>query len=318
MDSTAKIYTLKNDIRSYANEYITKHKMSITDFSSKINLSRSAVTSYLMGKYGANPANIEKAITNYFKEIGELDQSNDTAAETQKVQREDFLQTQDADNLIGVCQSCQEFMALGVIVGRSGYGKSYTLEHYAKRSQRVCYIECEDGTGCRDLVEMIEEKIGLPAGYGSIAKRSKRIKDFLNVNKGYLLIIDEADKLLNKNTQKKMEILRAIYDQSDVGLVISGEPSLEAMIKMYLPRFANRVDFYYLLKGISRKEVEKYCEGFKFTREALEEMVVRATNSKSGCFRLLDRTFRNIFRRVPEDAEITLDIVEKASRMMML
>jgi hypothetical protein len=33
--------------------------------------------------------------------------------------------------------------------------------------------------------------------------------------------------------QKKMEILRAIFDQSDVGIVIAGEPKLEAQIKSY-------------------------------------------------------------------------------------
>lgn len=31
-----------------------------------------------------------------------------------------------------------------------------------------------------------------------------------------------------------MEILRGIYDQADVGLVIAGEPALEAQIKTYL------------------------------------------------------------------------------------
>ena len=43
---------------------------------------------------------------------------------------------------------------------------------------------------------------------------------FFNTNKGWLLVIDEADKLVSKYTQKKMEILRAIYDQSDVGVVM--------------------------------------------------------------------------------------------------
>ncbi len=46
-----------------------------------------------------------------------------------------------------------------------------------------------------------------------------------------------------------MEILRAIFDQSDVGLVIAGEPKLEAQIKTYLARMANRVDFYASLRG---------------------------------------------------------------------
>ena len=41
------------------------------------------------------------------------------------------------------------------------------------------------------------------------SRRVHGIRDFFNTNKGYLLIIDEADKLVSKYTQKKMEILRA-------------------------------------------------------------------------------------------------------------
>lgn len=51
-------------------------------------------------------------------------------------------------------------------------------------------------------------------------------------------VIDEADKLINKYTQKKMEILRGIFDQSDVGIVIAGEPRLETELKSSLTRFA--------------------------------------------------------------------------------
>ena len=92
----------------------------------------------------------------------------------------------------------------------------------------------------------------------TIWRRVNGIRDFFNTNKGYLLIIDEADKLVSKYTQKKMEILRAIFDQSDVGLVIAGEPKLEAQIKTYLARMANRVDFYVSLKGLDPSEVEGY------------------------------------------------------------
>lgn len=113
----------------------------------------------------------------------------------------------------------------------------------------MAYIECDDTMSSRDLVEAIERSIGLPNGYGTIWRRVNGIREFFNTNKGYLLIIDEADKLVSKYTQKKMEILRAVFDQSDVGLVIAGEPKLEAQIKTYLVRMANRVDFYASLRG---------------------------------------------------------------------
>ena len=135
-----------------------------------------------------------------------------------------------------------------------------------------------------------------------------------------ILVIDEADKLVSKYTQKKMEILRAIFDQSDVGLVIAGEPKLEAQIKTYLARMANRVDFYASLRGLAPSEVEGYLEDFNITPDALLELKERACNMRTGCFRLLDRTLSNVGRILAERGEdtVTVKIIEQASSMMML
>lgn len=318
MEATAKVYTLKPDIAKLANEFITRNKISISEFATKISYNRTTVTKYLSGKYDADPAGIENSIIHYFEGIGEPVTGKSGDKSIQATPRQSFIPTNDASLIIGICQSCQEFTSLGIIIGRSGHGKTYTLAHYSKMP-RVCYIECDESmTGSRDLVEAIEKGLGMPPMYGTIWKRVSAIKEFFNTNKGYLLIIDEADKLLNKYTQKKMEILRSIFDQSDVGLVIAGEPRLEALVKAHLPRFANRVDFYACLKGLSRKEVEKFLDGYNFDELAFEEMVHRATNNKTGCFRLLDRTLKNVLRIVNPAAVITLDDIIKASEMMML
>ena len=210
-------------------------------------------------------------------------------------------------------------MGLGIVVGKSGYGKTYALKYYAKMP-RVAYIECDDTMSSRDLVEAIERALGIPQNYGTIWKRVNGIREFFNVNHGYLLIIDEADKLISKYTQKKMEILRGIFDQSDVGMVIAGEPRLEAQIKSYLTRFANRVDFYASLKGLTDKDVERYLSGYEIEPDALNELVSRACNNQTGCFRLLDRTLNNVFRIVNESnqSSITLKMISQASNMMML
>lgn len=323
---TAKIYNFKHDIAATAREYMDKNNISMEELSRRINFSRTALTQYLSGKYSSNPANIEKALTDYLEKEGLIIAQHEKSIRA-LTSKHDFFPSRDAKNIIAVCQSCQEFNGLGIISGKSGYGKTYALKQYAK-VERVCYIYCDDTMGCRDLVEAIEEALGIPQKYGSISKRVKGIKKFFNVNKGYLLIIDEADKLLNKFTQKKMEILRAIYDptekeseESSVGLIIAGEPRLESMIKVYIPRFANRADFNIRLEGLSRKEVEKYLEGYNFTENALAEMITRATNNQTGCFRLLNKTLRNIIRLQPDpdpEGGITLDVISKASSMMML
>jgi len=324
---SAKVINFRNDVAAIAREFMDKGNITMEDFSKKIHFSRTALTQYISGKYGSDPKNIEKAIMDYLVQEGAVVTQTEKPTVKTYASKPEFFASRDAKNIVAICQSCQEYKGLGIIAGKSGYGKTFTLKHYSKMD-RVCYIYCDDTMGCRDLVEAIEDALGIPQKYGSITKRVKSIKKFFSVNKGYLLIIDEADKLLNKYTQKKMEILRTIYDptekdsdESEVGLVIAGEPKLESMIKSYLPRFANRADFNIRLEGLTKKEVEKYLEGYNLTGDALNEMISRATNNQTGCFRVLNKTLRNIVRLQPDqdqDVEITLDVINKASGMMML
>ncbi len=318
-----KTYTTEKTLAEQMAERLGKLKMTKAEAAMRMNYSRSALSQYLNNKYASDPTELEKKIALFLEESGGVEggaPAPSGAAGAKLGKKIESFESRDFVQAIGVCRACQENMGLGIIVGRSGQGKTHSLKKYAKLP-RVAYIECDDTMACRDLVEAIEAQLGMPrASGGTIWSRVNRIREFFNINEGYLLIIDEADKLINKYTQKKMEILRSILDQSDVGIVIAGEPRLESEIKGSLARFANRVDFYYKLKGLSQAEVADYLEGFDIDEAAMGELIRRATNSQSGCFRLLDRTLCNVLRILKErgEAKVTLKIVGEASNMMML
>lgn len=297
-----------------ARSYMAEQRISIKELADRTGISRTAMSQYLGGKY-SNPASVEEALAKYFEQTGvQLVETAPTA-----YHRTEFFESADARRVTAVCGSCQEFAALGIVVGKSGYGKTHTLKHYAKLP-RTAYIECDDTMACRDLVEAIERALGIYQTYGTIWRRVNGIRTYIQQNPGYLIIVDEADKLMSKYTSKKMEILRAIIDQSRVGMVISGEPRLESMIRGYLPRLANRVDFYYSLAGLEKAEVQEYLGTLPMDDAAMGEMIHRACNNKTGCFRLLDRTLRNVLRLMG-DARATvidLDMINRASDMMML
>lgn len=232
-----------------------------------------------------------------------------------------------------VCEAyCQELLQVAPKVSQKALEEHLKMQKRQQKRDRERLEEarvpfeqineqCDDTMACRDLVEAIEMELGMPRSTGgTIWSRVNRIREFFNVNQGYLLIIDEADKLINKYTQKKMEILRGIFDQSDVGIVIAGEPRLETELKSSLTRFANRMDFYYKLKGLNQNEVMDYLEGFDIDEAAMGELISRATNHNNGCFRLLDRTLNNVLRVLKErgESKVTLKIVSEASSMMML
>ena len=313
------IYTPSKPLAQQINDYLAATRTSIANLANEIpGYSRPTISRYLSGKYDGDITTIEKLLADWLAQrTGEAVDIPERPGKTGR--KPAFLESKDAVKVLGVCQSCQEYIGLGIVVARSGYGKTYSLRQYAKLP-RVAYIECDDTMSSRDLVEAIEKALGIPSGYGTIWRRVNGIRDFFNTNKGYLLIIDEADKLVSKYTQKKMEILRAIFDQSDVGVVIAGEPKLEAAIKTYLARMANRVDFYISLKGLEPSEVENYLAEFEVAPEAMVELKARACNMQTGCFRLLDRTLSNVKRILEEKGEdtITLKTIEQASSLMML
>ena len=298
------IYTNISPLAQHVNNYIQTQHSSIAAVAKDIGYSRTTVSRYLTGKYDSNPNDLESKLTDFLtRQTGEAVDLTTPLAESEGKtwQTPVFFESRDAKAVLGVCQSCQEYIGLGIVVARSGYGKTYALRQYAKLS-RVAYIECDDTMSSRDLVEAIERSIGLPNGYGTIWRRVNGIREFFNTNKGYLLIIDEADKLVSKYTQKKMEILRAVFDQSD------------------LVRMANRVDFYASLRGLSPSEVEGYLTDFQIEPEALVELKARACNMQTGCFRLLDRTLSNVRRILKETGEetVTVKTIAQASSMMML
>lgn len=319
-------YKKEVTLRERVLEILSEMKMTKAELALRIKYSRSAVSQYLSNKYNSDPSEIEARLTEFVQVYEENTGQGDVVQYAQGgllptvKPKIEYFESRDFIQTIGVCKACQENMALGIIVAKSGYGKTHSLKKYAKMP-RVAYIECDDTMACRDLVEAIENQIGMPKGAGgTIWSRVNRIRDFFNANEGYLLIIDEADKLINKYTQKKMEIIRGIFDQSDVGIVIAGEPKLEAEIKGNLARFANRMDFYYKLKGLSEQEVRDYLEGYDIEDAAMMEFISRAQNAQTGCFRLLDRTLSNVLRILKDSGQtkVTMKIVSQASNMMML
>ena len=312
-------YTPGKSLAQHINDYLAATRTSIATLANEIpGYSRPTISRYLSGKYDGDITTIEGLLADWLAQhTGEAVDIPERPGKTGR--KPAFLETRDAVNVLGVCQSCQEYIDLGIVVARSGYGKTYSLRQYAKLP-RVVYIECDDTMSSRDLVEAIEKALGIPSGYGTIWKRVNGIRDFFNTNKGYLLIVDEADKLVSKYTQKKMEILRSIFDQSDVGLIIAGEPKLEAIIKTYVDRMANRIGLYVRLEGLTPSEVEKYVSEFEVAPEAMVELKARACNMQTGCFRLLDRTLSNVKRILEEKGEdtITLKTIKQASSLMML
>ena len=321
------------EVAQRAKAYMAANKMTVTAFSSKVPYSRPTLSRYFSGKYDSDARELENCLTDYLDEHDPLQEP--TPDMTQEpvlmeeipenvIQSPVFLPRQtfesfDYRQVIGVCGACQQYARMGQIIGSSGSGKTYSLEQFAKLPQ-VAYVRCNAIMGHRDLVQAIERALGIPRTTGTITERVDGIVKFFEVNEGYLLLVDEADKLLNKNTQTKMDTLRDIYDKTRVGIVLAGEKALKNLISIYLDRMENRIVYHYDMVGLSAGELAQYMSGYDVEPAAMTELQRRAYGDRKSCFRLLDITLTNVFDLLGKtgSSKITADIIQQASSWMAL
>lgn len=324
-EQTVTYITTGKSLAQQVKEYMEATNTKISTLANEIpGYSRPTISRYLSGKYEGDVSTVERLLADWLaKRKSEVVEVPDRPK--RGMQRPRFYESRDAKAVLGVCQSCQEYREMGIITGRSGYGKTYTLKEYSKLP-RVAYIECDVTMSPRDLLKELERALGIPARNGTNHDRTNGIVDFLTINPGYLLIVDEADKLMSKYTYSKMEILRSIFDRcsgnsdcSTCGLVIAGEPKLRVQIDTHLEQYANRTIFETKLRGLSELEVEEYLSDYEIEPDALAELKARATNERTGCFRLLERTMRNVWRILEGNKAdvITSKVLKQASSMMM-
>lgn len=309
----------RNTLRKETRALMEQHELTIQAAADRMGISRSTLSLFLDSKYQGNNQEVAEKVAAYLEDMTGVPHVARIRGELMGMQSRGFYQSMDAGNIINACDDARRDEALAVIVGQSGYGKTYALKLASKRDKTL-YIESNESMSCRDLVESMMSGLGIRAVTGSIWKQAQAVIAYLGEYKGWLLIIDEADKLISRNTIKKVELLRSIFDQSKCGMVLAGEPQLGGLIRNHVERLANRVDMWLDIRGLNSKEVEAYMEGYQVAPEALEELKRRAYGGKNACFRLFDRTLRNCFRIMNErrESEITLKTVQEASKRMML
>ncbi len=279
---------------------ILKNGVTQVSIAKEIGKSEATLSQYLKGVYSGDVESLEKSLIEYLKKKEPLKHTRE------------FIKTKDATCILGICNSCQKLEQLGLVYGRSGFGKTTTLRKYVDSTDKVIYIVCNSFMNANDIIKRISIALGLKGLVGSKDERIAKIKEFFKYNKGYLLIFDEADKLLNKDTISKLDVIKTIYDEVDgdgVGVILAGEQHLKTKLGLYFEMVRNRGDLEWELKGLSRLEVETYLQGIKLTSKALEELVMRATNDNNGCFRTLNRTFKNV-QRLFEDRNKNIEAEE--------
>lgn len=167
-EETRKERTLPEAVK----RFMEKEGLSAKSVAEKIGYSRPAVSLYLSGNYGAETAKLDEAMAAYLEEMTGVPMAVLINGRRQLLEHRGFYESDDARCIQRLCQRAREDQALGLIVGKSGYGKTTALRLIGKRDQTV-YIECAEIMTVRNLIDTLERELKLcPYGTRSAAERS--------------------------------------------------------------------------------------------------------------------------------------------------
>lgn len=232
-------------------------------------------------------------------EAAEQAQASGEAAAAQEYRTTvDFIMTEDAKRVIGVCKACAKERAMGVILGAPGSGKTTALNEYLKQDPRAILITADVLMTSKQLVEEIAQAVGVELG-GGLRDIMQRVVAALRAEPR-LIIVDEADMLVSSSsrTVRKLEILRMLYNQGKTGVVVCGLPRLRAWLtrgpslRENLAQLYSRVSFLRELQGVTKDEMQAILAQFNMTPAAREYLLARGAAREAGGMRRLTTILR--------------------------
>lgn len=132
-----------------------------------------------------------------------------------------FQQTPTATRIWAALEHAQVFGDLAVVGVAAGCGKTETIKHFRANRPRVWVATMKPSTtGVPNALIAVLGAMGDMDARGTPQALSRRVA--AKATAGSLLVIDEAQHL----SQKAVDELRSIQDETDCGLVFSGDESV--------------------------------------------------------------------------------------------
>lgn len=125
---------------------------------------------------------------------------------------------------------------LGLFTGFSGYGKSVACQ-YVQNKLGAKYVEARSFWTQRAFCEAVLKELGVVRPTGTIARMMDAIIDIMGDDPTRPLIIDEADKLVDKNM---IELVRDIHETTGAPILLVGEEQLPGKLTAF-ERVDNRI-----------------------------------------------------------------------------
>lgn len=252
----------RNRLKKHVNDWITRLG-SQEKVSQKCGISKTALSLWMSGKYGAETTNLENKI-----------------AVALNYRESDWVVVESVKNyrtirfVFGQCRAMHLWMAIS---SNAGSGKTQCLEHLYNNdlSGSVIFLQAEEWAAHQFLIRLYEKLSTTPLknGYMTNSEIQDKVISLFNQMENPILIIDEADKLKPSALRR----LIPIYNRTEerLGCILSGTENLEKEIKAGVRKHTKGYDeidsrlgrSYISLDGLTEKDVYAICEANGLTDE---------------------------------------------------
>lgn len=266
-----------------------------------------------------------------------------------------FIETRQYHRFVECCVACQQDRCIGVCYGDAGVGKTRSSWHYTQWDQMERMVKGEEDHLQTEEWEEPAERWRIALYTPEALMSAKRLEqDLLHLHwqmskraslappcvqmqgpvRGNLrvsplswdlLIIDEADRVKTAG----LEVLRDLYDRSEMGMVLIGMGGIERRLARY-PQFYSRVGFVHQFNVVSVEELReilrsKLCggaveEGMPAQESLDEEALGAIIRITGGNFRQIHRLLKQVERtlRLNHLTKVTKAVVESARASLLL
>ncbi|MEW5819345.1 MAG: AAA family ATPase [Cyanobacteriota bacterium] len=255
---------LKERLKSHIESNNLKHN----EVAKAIGYSETALSQWFNDSYKADTKGIDENIKAYLE--------REEARKSEIIKNPEYILTDAVKTIVETAKLCHLDKRMRVICGEAGVGKTTAVKQYSKNSNSVIVINSNITIRPKKLCRLFYEKLGY-AGKATVGDMLDEIISRLR-HSDRLIIVDEAEYL----PYEALEIIRTIYNECQIGILLIGTPELYYNLKGQSNRHAmlwSRVTCATFLKKLTLKETESFvCQYFK----GLEREVVVAFYALSG------------------------------------
>jgi len=212
--------TLRSSIRAF----MEAHGLSQADVSKDSLVANTTLSQFLNAKYAGNNQEIAKQLSRWLTA-----KTEEHRLSSQAIPEPTFTKTKNSDLVIGTLRAAQALGDLGLITGPPGCGKTAAARQYRTTAPRVDIATASPSIATAGAImqQLIRGRGETPRGRAGASKLELTLHSRRLFTAGGLVVIDEAQWL----NMEALEELRAIHDDTGVGIVLMGNETVLSRIE---------------------------------------------------------------------------------------